>query len=105
MDVPDAKGVIEKFGRSSQRWLVAVRMVSEGVDIPRLAVGVYATRARTPLLFRQVVGRFVRTRTDTDPNALLFIVGSIWGIRWGLRFGALLIVLGVFAWSVFGNFD
>jgi len=36
-------------------------MVSEGVDIPRLRVGVYATAAKTPLIFRQIVGRFVRT--------------------------------------------
>jgi superfamily II DNA or RNA helicase len=36
-------------------------MVSEGVDIPRLRVGVYATAARTELFFRQVVGRFIRT--------------------------------------------
>ena len=35
-------------------------MVSEGVDIPRLRVGVYATTARTELFFRQVVGRFIR---------------------------------------------
>jgi superfamily II DNA or RNA helicase len=73
MGVADARTVIEKFRKGTQRWIVAVRMVSEGVDIPRLAVGVYATRARTPLLFRQVVGRFVRMRTDMDPNALLFI--------------------------------
>jgi hypothetical protein len=73
VDIADAKDVIRAFKEGSQRWIVAVRMVSEGVDIPRLAVGVYATRARTPLLFRQVVGRFVRMRTDTDPNALLFI--------------------------------
>jgi hypothetical protein len=37
-------------------------MVSEGVDIPRLAVGVYATSAATPLFFAQAVGRFVRAR-------------------------------------------
>jgi hypothetical protein len=49
------------FTRSSERWIVAVNMVSEGVDIPRLRVGVYATAARTPLIFRQIVGRFVRT--------------------------------------------
>jgi superfamily II DNA or RNA helicase len=36
-------------------------MVSEGVDIPRLRIGVYATAAKTPLIFRQIVGRFVRT--------------------------------------------
>ena len=49
------------FTESRDEWLVAVNMVSEGVDIPRLRVGVYATAAKTPLIFRQIVGRFVRT--------------------------------------------
>ncbi len=53
---------IETFAGSDERWLVAVRMVSEGVDVPRLAVGVYATATSTPLFFAQAVGRFVRTR-------------------------------------------
>lgn len=53
---------IDNFSASSSRWMVAVRMVSEGVDIPRLAVGVYATSAATPLYFAQAVGRFVRAR-------------------------------------------
>jgi len=53
---------IEQFSASNDRWIVAVRMVSEGVDVPRLAVGVYATSASTPLYFAQAVGRFVRTR-------------------------------------------
>jgi superfamily II DNA or RNA helicase len=35
-------------------------MVSEGVDIPRLRVGVYATNTVTELFFRQAVGRLVR---------------------------------------------
>ncbi len=61
-DDPKASVVIEKFAASSGRWLVAVRMVSEGVDIPRLAVGVYATTTTTPLFFAQAVGRFVRAR-------------------------------------------
>jgi superfamily II DNA or RNA helicase len=52
---------LQEFTRSSERWIVAVNMVSEGVDIPRLRVGVYATAAKTPLVFRQIVGRFVRT--------------------------------------------
>lgn len=75
IDRTDGKSVIEAFKEkgATRRWIVAVRMVSEGVDIQRLAVGIYATRARTPLLFRQIVGRFVRTRTDADPNSLLFI--------------------------------
>jgi superfamily II DNA or RNA helicase len=53
---------IEAFAGSEDRWMVAVRMVSEGVDIPRLAVGVYATSTATPLFFAQAVGRFVRAR-------------------------------------------
>ena len=61
-DDPAASRRIAEFEASDARWLVAVRMVSEGVDIPRLAVGVYATSASTPLFFAQAVGRFVRAR-------------------------------------------
>lgn len=61
-DDPKASGRIAEFATSTQRWLVAVRMVSEGVDVPRLAVGVYATSASTPLFFAQAIGRFVRAR-------------------------------------------
>jgi superfamily II DNA or RNA helicase len=53
---------IARFTESTDRWMVAVRMVSEGVDVPRLAVGVYATSTATPLFFAQAVGRFVRAR-------------------------------------------
>lgn len=53
---------IDEFTDSGDRWMVAVRMVSEGVDVPRLAVGVYATTISTPLFFAQAVGRFVRSR-------------------------------------------
>jgi superfamily II DNA or RNA helicase len=59
-DEPDASRRIADFASSDRRWLVSVLMVSEGVDIPRLRVGVYATAARTELFFRQVVGRFIR---------------------------------------------
>ncbi|WBB46968.1 DEAD/DEAH box helicase [Verrucosispora sp. WMMA2044] len=61
-DDAGASARIATFAASEQRWLVAVRMVSEGVDIPRLAVGVYATSASTPLYFAQAIGRFVRAR-------------------------------------------
>ncbi len=53
---------IDEFSQGDDRWMVAVRMVSEGVDVPRLAVGVYATTISTPLFFAQAVGRFVRSR-------------------------------------------
>jgi superfamily II DNA or RNA helicase len=61
-DDPGASRKIEAFAGSEDRWMVAVRMVSEGVDIPRLAVGVYATSVSTALFFAQAVGRFVRVR-------------------------------------------
>jgi superfamily II DNA or RNA helicase len=61
-DEAEASGRIETFAKSDSRWMVAVRMVSEGVDVPRLAVGVYATSASTPLFFAQAIGRFVRAR-------------------------------------------
>ncbi|GAA2473991.1 DEAD/DEAH box helicase [Winogradskya humida] len=63
---------IAEFALSEQRWMVAVRMVSEGVDIPRLAVGVYATSASTPLYFAQAIGRFVRARR-TGETATVFV--------------------------------
>lgn len=61
-DDPGSSERIAQFAAGTSRWLVAVRMVSEGVDVPRLAVGVYATSASTPLFFAQAIGRFVRSR-------------------------------------------
>jgi superfamily II DNA or RNA helicase len=72
-DDPGASAAIERFAAGSDRWLVSVLMVSEGVDIPRLRVGVYATAARTELFFRQVVGRFVR-RTPTPSRQMSFLL-------------------------------
>lgn len=84
-DEKESSARIEEFARSTQRWMVAVRMVSEGVDIPRLAVGVYATSAATPLFFAQAVGRFVRARRRGEtasiflPNvpALMSLAGAL----------------------------
>ncbi len=61
-DEKAASKKIDQFSADESRWMVAVRMVSEGVDVPRLAVGVYATTISTPLFFAQAVGRFVRSR-------------------------------------------
>ncbi len=59
-DDPEASRKIANFADGLSPWIVAVRMVSEGVDIPRLRVGVYATNTVTELFFRQAVGRLVR---------------------------------------------
>src|SRR5262249_57676772 len=73
-DDPGASAEIARFSGSSDPWLIAVRMVSEGVDIPRLRVGVYATTTATELFFRQAVGRLVRwTRGVPRQRAWLFI--------------------------------
>ncbi|CAM4286294.1 DNA phosphorothioation system restriction enzyme [Mycobacterium basiliense] len=61
-DDPGSSARISAFADGTSRWLVAVRMVSEGVDVPRLSVGIYATSASTPLFFAQAIGRFVRSR-------------------------------------------
>ena len=59
-DDPEASSKIAKFALSDEPWIVAVRMVSEGVDIARLQIGVFATTTTTELFFRQAVGRLVR---------------------------------------------
>jgi hypothetical protein len=71
-DDPGSSDRINQFSAGTSRWLVAVRMVSEGVDVPRLAVGVYATSASTPLFFAQAIGRFVRTR-QAGETASIFL--------------------------------
>ena len=80
-DEPQSSKKITGFAQGDARWMVAVRMVSEGVDVPRLAVGVYATSTATPLFFAQAVGRFVRARSRGEsasvfvpsvPNLLLY---------------------------------
>lgn len=73
-DDPSASERIAAFAGGHDPWLVAVRMVSEGVDIPRLRVGVFATTTTTELFFRQAVGRLVRwTPGLADQTAWLFV--------------------------------
>jgi superfamily II DNA or RNA helicase len=63
---PNSSEVIRRFAAGSDPWLIAVRLVSEGIDIPRLRVGVYATNTTTELFFRQVVGRVVRWQPELE---------------------------------------
>ena len=69
-DDPGSSDRISQFSAGTSRWLVAVRMVSEGVDVPRLTVGVYATSASTPLFFAQAIGRFVRSRRPGETASI-----------------------------------
>ncbi len=75
-DDPAASARIAAFASSREEWIVAVRMVSEGVDIPRLRVGVFATTTTTELFFRQAVGRLVRVTGGTQ-RAVMFIPDDV----------------------------
>lgn len=59
-DDPSASKKIDTFANGSEPWIIAVRMISEGVDVPRLRVAVFATTTTTALFFRQAVGRIAR---------------------------------------------
>ncbi|MCG5053578.1 MAG: DEAD/DEAH box helicase [Myxococcales bacterium] len=77
-DDPVASQKIARFSETREPWIVAVRMVSEGVDIPRLRVGVYATNTITDLFFRQAVGRLVRwTGGSSKQTAYMFIPDDV----------------------------
>ncbi|KGH47395.1 restriction endonuclease subunit R [Modestobacter caceresii] len=71
-DDPKASKKIEKFNKGGARIAVCVRMVSEGVDVPRAAVLAWMTSYRTPLFFAQAVGRVVRARTPHE-SATVFL--------------------------------
>lgn len=64
--------IIARFRAGQSRWIIAVDLISEGVDIPRVAVVLFASRKRTEMWFRQIVGRCVR-RNDDYVTATVFI--------------------------------
>ncbi|WP_448625568.1 DEAD/DEAH box helicase [Geodermatophilus sp. URMC 64] len=71
-DDPKASKKIERFATGSARIAVCVRMISEGVDVPRAAVLAWMTSYRTPLFFAQAVGRVVRARAAHE-SATVFL--------------------------------
>jgi superfamily II DNA or RNA helicase len=76
--VQDPQDRIDAFRDSDDPWVIAVQMISEGVDIPRLRVGVYGTNVKTRLAFRQFVGRFLRIVDDR-----IYDYASVYVIRIG----------------------
>lgn len=68
---------ITAFRKSTDRWLISVDMITEGVDIKRLQVCVFLSRAKTELFLRQVIGRIERIRSelhgrDVDQTAFFY---------------------------------
>ena len=72
-DEDNASRKIASFARSTDPWIVAVHMVSEGVDIPRLRVGIYASNVVTEMYFRQFCGRFVRAAGTGKQHAFVYL--------------------------------
>jgi superfamily II DNA or RNA helicase len=77
-DDPNASDVISNFAAGDGEWVVAVRMISEGVDIPRLRLAVFATTTTTPMFFRQAVGRIARwTPGQRSQRAYMYIPDDV----------------------------
>lgn len=74
--IPDAQQVINEFRYNDSRWIVAVGMISEGTDIPRLQVCCYLSRIRTELHYRQVLGRVLRRMGEPDDQAWLYMLAE-----------------------------
>ncbi|MBT9584596.1 DEAD/DEAH box helicase family protein [bacterium] len=73
-DLTEAGSLIREFREARTPWIVSVKMISEGVDIPRLRVGVFLSNVRTELFFRQAAGRLVRlVQGLEDQSGYLYI--------------------------------
>ena len=68
-DLAEAGSLIRQFRDARTPWIVSVKMISEGVDIPRLRVGVFLSNVRTELFFRQAAGRLVRLVSGLEDQA------------------------------------
>ncbi|WP_449431032.1 DEAD/DEAH box helicase [Pseudomonas putida] len=73
---PGAQQIINDFRSGIGKWIVAVGMISEGTDIPRLQVCCYLSRIRTELHYRQVLGRVLRRTGEDDHEAWLFVLAE-----------------------------
>lgn len=71
--VDDPQQVISEFKHNLEKWIVAVGMISEGTDIPRLRVCCHLTRVKTELHFRQVLGRILRSNGEVKSDAFLYM--------------------------------
>jgi superfamily II DNA or RNA helicase len=76
-DDADAGARIRRFRAAGTPWIVSVKMVSEGVDIPRLRVGVFLSNIRTEMFFRQAAGRLVRLVPGLQDQAGYFYIPSL----------------------------
>ncbi len=71
-----AHRIIEEFEHSDSQWIIAIGMISEGTNIPRLQLCCYLSRIKTELYFRQVLGRIVRSQQEKLPFAYMYILAE-----------------------------
>jgi len=83
----ESQRIINGFEDSSSHWIIAVGMISEGTNIPRLQVCCYLSRIKTELYFRQVLGRIVRAKEEYCPYAYLYTLAEETLLDYARRIG------------------
>jgi hypothetical protein len=73
-DTEKAHERIERLGKDNTDIVVTVRMVSEGIDVKRFRIGVFASDYTTRMFFIQFIGRFVRWDTDLSDGQYAWVL-------------------------------
>ena len=74
--IDDSQEKINLFRSGTSPWIVGIQMLSEGIDIPRLRVGVYCTNVKATLYFHQFCGRMTRVQSSDLERAFVFMPGE-----------------------------
>ena len=69
-----SRGRIEAFARSTEPFLCAIRMVSEGVDIPRIRMVLFVSKTDSEMLFRQIAGRALRYIAGQEDDTAALVI-------------------------------
>jgi superfamily II DNA or RNA helicase len=71
--IANASELIPIFAASCDQIIIAVKMFSEGVDIPRCRVGVYLSNVTTETALRQMVGRHIRSERNKGTSQYAYV--------------------------------
>lgn len=73
-DDPTSRGKVEHFVNSDDPFLCAIRMVSEGANIPRVRMILFLSYTDSELLFRQIVGRATRYIDGKEDDTAALVI-------------------------------
>lgn len=73
-DTPGAHDRIAKLNSDGTDIVITIKMISEGVDVKRLRVGVYAINYLTRMFFIQFAGRFIRWQNELNASQFSRII-------------------------------